>query len=65
MWLISLTPQLECGKMTSSLPFCEGDSVEDVMKIDLPEFPLEDTLMWIGNRSGRFTVKSCDRVELG
>lgn len=37
----------------------DGQCVEDVRKLDLPSCTLEDKLCWIGNKSGKFTVKSC------
>lgn len=38
---------------------CDDLLVEDVRKLDLLSCQIEDMLCWIGNKSGRFLVKSC------
>lgn len=39
--------------------------VNEILKIDLPNFQCHDKLIWMGNNDGVFTVRSCFQVNYG
>ena len=41
----------------------EDASVEAILKVNIPQFPKLDELVWIKEAKGNFTVKSAYRIS--